>query len=140
MGADRAVPVPRIEQAFLAFSIVVTVVQCALLLNGAAPFRDLVTPYTGWVGAMPYMMAGATGPSLYARRVRTAPIVRLALGIQSMILVLNAGFGIVDFAMFHTLQHDPNPMLRYSAARPIWTVVIPLAWAAALWRARPSEK
>jgi hypothetical protein len=140
MVSERAAPVPRLEQAFLAFSIVITALQIIVMFAPGEPLRSAVTPYTGWLAALPYMMGAATWPSLYQRRVRTVPMVRLTMAIQSLLLLVNAVFGATDFAMFRHLADDPNPMLRYSPARPIWTVVIPLAWAAALWRARPVER
>jgi hypothetical protein len=90
------------------------------------------------VGAMPYMFALAGAPVLYLRgRVRTADVVRRYVKAQCTVLFVYAAYGVTDFAMFHDMRDPANPMLHYSPVRPIWTVAVPIIWAAALWRARP---
>jgi hypothetical protein len=137
--AEATVAVPRVVKGFVIWSAALTVAQLMELSDVARPFRELVTPYTGWVGAMPYMFALAGAPVLYVR-VRTAGVVRRYIRAQCIVLLLYVVFGVGDFAMFHNIRDASNPMLNYSLARPIWTVAIPIAWAIALWRARPSPE
>jgi hypothetical protein len=139
--ARAETPAPHVVKAFVICSVVLTVAQLMELSKWGGSLRDLVTPYTGWVGAMPYMFALAGAPVLYVPgRVRTADVVRRYINAQCMVLLLYAVFGVVDFSMFHTMRDESNPMLDYSPARPMWTIVIPIGWAIALWRARPPRE
>ena len=131
------VPVPRVERAFLVFSIAVTLLQYAVWLPPLTSILERLTPYAGWVFGLPYMTAAWMWPSVYQARVRTVQTTRVTLSVQCLILLIYAAYGVADFVMFHSLRNDANPMLRYSPVRPVWTVLIPVVWAAALWRARP---
>jgi hypothetical protein len=51
-------------------------------------------------------------------------------------MAIGAVWGVVDFWMFGALQSDSSPWLRYHPLRPLWTIVMPLAWAVFLWRER----
>jgi hypothetical protein len=137
---DTAVPVSAVERVFLVFSLAVTAVQCVVYLPPLRTLWEVITPYAGWVFGMPYMTAAFMWPSIYNRPVRTVQTLRVTLSIQTLILLIYAAYGVSDYLMFRHLLDDPSPMLRYSPVRPIWTVVIPMIWAVALWRARPAAR
>lgn len=130
--------VPRPVQVFLAFSAAVTILELLALAEIFRWLQETLVPFTGWVGAMPYMFALAAWPA-FLRGRRDAPDVKARgtyLRAQCVTLAIATAFGIVDFFLFSGLQESSNPWLRYSPLRPLWTVVTPTAWCVVLWRER----
>jgi hypothetical protein len=85
------------------------------------------------IGSWPGLFKGA-GYSIDAntlRRYLTGACVTMAIGVV---------WGVVDFWMFGALQSDSSPWLRYHPLRPLWTIALPFAWGAVLWKERARIK
>ena len=130
--ASGRVPVPFVVTAFAAFCALATLAQLLLLLSyrflpeTATSLTLCVTPFVGWLPAMPYMFALYWALHL---RWRPSPFAHLAaIGL----LALGAAFGAFDFFRHVGRETYGNPMLTASAWQPLWTVVLPLLWCGLL--------
>jgi len=130
--ASGLVPVPLVVTAFVAFCVLATLAQVLLLVSyrflpeAATSLTLLITPFVGWLPAMPYMFALYWALHL---RWRPKPFAHLAaIGL----LVLGAAFGAFDYLRHVGRETYGNPMLTASAWQPLWTVVLPLLWCGLL--------
>lgn len=130
--------IPRQVRIFLAFSVAASVFELLSFVPALEWLKEITVPFTGWVGAMPYIFTLGAWPSLFKRPGH--PIdpkaLRWYLTTACLVLAIGAAFGIVDFLVFGNLRNETSPWLRYSPWRPLWTVCVPLAWCVVLWNQR----
>jgi hypothetical protein len=97
------------------------------------PVQKSMVPFTGWVASAPYIFALGMWPGLLdrGRPQMEGPPLRRHLRFMACLLFFYAAFGAF---MFLTGGPDDsqNPWLRVSAWQPVWTVLVPGAWAAFL--------
>ena len=129
-------------KVFLAFSAALSLLELTTLVPALIWLKQTTVPFTGWGGNMPFFFACGSWPGLFKgagysidastfRRYLTGTCLTMAIGVA---------FGVVDFWMFHTLQSDSSPWLRYHPLRPLWTIALPLAWGVVLWKERTRIK
>ena len=130
--AGGRVRVPYVVTAFAAFCVVATLAQVLLLLSyrflpeAATSLTLSVTPFVGWLPAMPYMFALYWALHL---RWRPSPFAHLAaIGL----LAFGAAIGAFDCVRHIGRETWGNPMLTVSAWQPLWTVALPLLWCGLL--------
>ena len=113
---------------FAAFSAMVGVGQLWLTFVGPKPWRDAAVPYTGWSGLMLYLFC-----LVPASQLIFAPdgVPRARRGIPAMLLLF-AAFGLGSYLFLGGKDNFHNPYLTVSPWQPVLTVVLPIAWAAAL--------
>jgi hypothetical protein len=127
---------------FLAFSAALSLLELTTFVPGLMWLKQTTVPFTGWGGNIPFFFAIGSWPGLFKgagysidantlRRYLTGACVTMAIGVV---------WGVVDFRMFGALQSDSSPWLRYHPLRPLWTIVLPLAWAVLLWNERSRIK
>jgi hypothetical protein len=123
--------------AFLVFALAVTafdVLVVALATSGLSAVRHLqerVVPYTGWVPSMCYAFSLYFGFSaLQTGNARNRTSVLLFPAMQ-------AAFGVVAWFGMGGARVSPNPYLRISPWRPLWTIALPLVWLALLVAFKP---
>lgn len=130
--------VPPAIKAFLVFSAALSLLMLTTLVPGLKWLVEAATPFTGWGGNMPFFFAIGSWPGLFkgAAYPLDAITLRRYLTGACVTMTIAVVFGIVDWWMFHTLQSESNPWLRYHPLRPLWTIVLPLAWAVVLMTER----
>jgi hypothetical protein len=125
---------PPVElTALLVFSALVSAYDLLGLVD--APFiEDLhraTVPYTGWLASFPYMFLLYSLVTIWRRNSPASAL----LGMRKyaiLILLIAVGLGLAEGIRKDRLSSDPNPYLQHAPLRPLYTVVLPLAWAAAL--------
>jgi hypothetical protein len=123
---------PLVVTAFAAFCVLATLSQVLLLLSyrflpeAASSLSRRITPFLGWLPAMPYMSA-----LYWALYLRWRPNFFVHLAALTF-LMLGAAFGAFDFLRHLGRENYGNPMLTVSAWQPLWTVVLPLLWCGLL--------
>lgn len=124
LGADAVLA------AFLVFAATVTVV------DDVAPrhIREWYLPHTGWVPSGPYM---ATLFFVVLALSSGHPAHRALAVIPFMIIQL--AFGAHEW-LTEGVRESTNTYLRQSAFRPLWTVVVPIAWIALLVLVKPKPR
>jgi hypothetical protein len=128
-------PVPVSIKVFLAFSAVVSLLDLTILVPGLIWLKQAVTPFTGWGGNVPFFFALGTWPGLFKGGGYSidAKTLRRYLTLACFMMAVGVLVGGVDFWMFGDLRSDENPWLRYHPLRPLWSMVLPLAWGIVLW-------
>lgn len=115
----KRLPFPLV--AYLAFVIVVTIVDLVTTFSGPKSIKYALVPITGWNMSTVYMFSIPFAASLCIQpsiKMRNALLWFLSLQIV---------FGLTDFF----IPHDDgfgNPYLMVSPWRPVWTVLIPIIW------------
>ena len=125
--------------AFLVFALVVTafdvlaVVLAPFGLPAVRHLQERVVPYTGWVPSMCYAFSLYFGFSaLQTGNARNRTAVLLFPAMQ-------AAFGVLAWFGMGGARVSPNPYLRVSPWRPLWTIALPLAWLALLMAFKPGS-
>jgi hypothetical protein len=140
-GADRiidtvgrvAMSIPRLMRAgqplVLLFAVFATLVSAADLwlgLLGPERIKAALIAYTGWVPSSTYLFAAIMGWLLVATGDRRR-VMRLWLVVPLLIGVVSG------YRSYASRGEDfGNPYLRVSGWQPVWTMLIPTAWAALL--------
>lgn len=127
--------VPKSIKLFLAFSAAVSLLELSTFVPALRWVRETATPFLGWGGNMPFFFALGSWPGLFkgAGYSIDAKALRRYLTLACVIMAIGVATGAVDFWMFGSLQSDENPWIRYHPLRPLWTIVLPLAWGTLLW-------
>jgi len=135
-------PVPVSIKIFLAFSAAVGLFELTAFVPALRWLRETVTPFIGWGGNMPFFFAIGSWPGLFkgAGYSIDAKTLSRYLTLACVIMAIGVATGAVDFWMFGNLRSDDNPWLRYHPLRPLWTIVLPLAWGIFLWTVRARIK
>jgi hypothetical protein len=128
---ERSVHRARIVlTAYLAFAMV-ALILCAASLFWKA-LGELLVPLTGWTGLFVYLWTVFFALHALYQPNRTTFL--LVVRVLGMITAIEACHTTYHAMMAWTGQPDfGNPYLIYHPARPLMTVVIPAAWATALW-------
>ncbi len=113
---------------FGVFSIVITLSELWLTFAGPKLWQEAVIPYTDWIFCAPYMFSiSFTWQAIFAQDVN----LKARLGPITVLLF----YTISGLCMYLWTRQQPNfhnPYLTASPWQPVWTVVLPLAWAAVL--------
>jgi hypothetical protein len=131
-------PVPKSIKVFLAFSAAVSLLELTIFVPQLTWLKGTVTPFMGWAGNMPFFFALGSWPGLFkgAGYSIDAKTLRRYLTFACFLMAIGVAAGAVDFWMFGSLRSDENPWIRYHPLRPLWTIVLPLAWGIVLWIVR----
>ena len=124
---DHLTTAPPEIVLFAVFAIAVSVGQFWLTFMGPKMWREAVAPYTGGTGLMPYLFC-----VIFACRIIFAGDrdLKTRYGITALLL-LGGVFGAGAYLMRPRVNFH-NPYLTFSPWQPVWTVALPLAWAALL--------
>lgn len=135
-------PVPVSIKIFLAFSAALSLLELSVLVPALTWLKEMVTPFMGWGGNMPFLFALGSWPGLFKGRGHSisAKTLRHYLTGACMLMAIGVVMGGVDYWMFSHLRSDDSPWLRYHPLRPMWTIVLPLAWGIVLWTERARIK
>lgn len=127
----RIVAAPWILLAYTFFAAAVSFADLLLRPLTSESFRSQLVPYTGWSASGFYSFTLFFACLLiYQRSARTS--VRFGIAIQ---LLLSIAFGSLHFFRSST-ETFGNPYLTVSPWRPVWTMLIPCVWLAALYSPR----
>jgi len=125
--------------AFLVFALALTasdvlaVVLAPLGLTAVRHLQERAVPYTGWVPSMCYAFSLYFGSSaLFTGNARNRTAVLLFPAMQG-------AFGVLAWFGMGGARVSPNPYLRVSPWRPLWTIALPLAWLALLMAFKPGS-
>lgn len=119
---------PPVLLAYIAFAISVSLIDFLLLPLAPESFRIGLNPYTGWLVSGVYFGTVAFAIALvYERRWRQ--VLRFGLVAQ---LCLSIGLGLFQAAQVGR-EDFGNPYLTISPWQPLWTVLLPALWIAALY-------
>jgi hypothetical protein len=101
-----------------------------------------IVPFTGWVASAPYIFALGMWPGLLdrGRAQMGGPELRRHLRFTAWLLCFYAAFGAFMF-LSGGPDYSYNPWLRVGVWQPLWTVLVPGAWAGfLLWCVRWPER
>jgi hypothetical protein len=122
---------PLEMKVFSIFSVIVTMLGCALPVFGPEHLWEAVVPFTGWLPGLGYMFGlFFTFALIYSK----LPPGRLRIGIIAP-LALQIIFGLLVMAK-QPANNFGNPYLTVSPWQPVWTIVIPALWIAMLFTPR----
>jgi hypothetical protein len=135
-------PVPVSIKIFLTFSAAVSLLELSIVVPALTWLKEMFTPFMGWSGNMPFLFAIGSWPGLFKGRRYSidAKALRHFLTGACMLMAIGVVMGGVDYWMFSDLRSDESPWLRYHPLRPLWTMVLPLAWGIFLWIERARIK
>ena len=126
--------VPPALFLYLIFVIIVTIFNIVTGFFGPENLREALMPITGWDMSTCYMFS-----VFFVVTCCRYP----SLGARSTILAflwLTVLFGVIDILLpWRKDFYDPNPYLRVSPWRPLWTIVIPIVWIIILRTRRITE-
>ncbi len=117
------------QSVVLLFALFATLVSAAdlwLSFLGPKPIKAALIAYTGWAPSSPYLFGAMMAWMLVAMGDRRR-VMRLWMVVP---LLIGAVFSYVSFT--GPGEDFGNPYLRVSRWQPVWTMVIPAAWAASL--------
>ena len=119
------VSAPLELRAFAVFSLVVVTADFGIEHFGSKHLHEVLIPLTGWVASMPYMFSIFFVFSLmFTRDYRQ----RFVIDFQLLLQII---YGLWQLSRIRTDNFN-NPYLTVSHWQPIWTILIPLLWIAAL--------
>jgi hypothetical protein len=124
----------RLARTFFWFGAAAAIIDITMTFAPPLlPLQKSLVPFTGWVGSAPYIFALGMWPGLLdrGRPQMDGPDVRRHLRFSACLLFFYAAFGAFMF-LNGGPEHASNPWLRVSAWQPIWTVLVPGAWASLL--------
>lgn len=125
--AGNVTAAPAALLAYVAFAVVVTFWDCALLLHLTQEWHASAVPFTGWNASTFYAFSIVFAVALIFQHRRRR---QMTLSI-TILLVVQIAYGI-----FQLCQADRpnfgNPYLTVSPWRPVWTILIPTTWIVVL--------
>ena len=129
--AEPLLAAPWMLRAYVFFAVTVTIADYALLPFAPASFRAWLVPYTGWVACMFYSYT-----IFFALMLVYQPRGRRAMrSAVTLMLLLQIVCGVCEYSL-RSMETFGNPYLTISAWRPVWTIIIPGLWIAALYLPR----
>ena len=115
--------------AFTIFCIAITAFTFAEMFSRA--LSDRMTPLLGGNPGGSYIFLIYASVVFWRRSFPAKALLNIRW-FAFAILLIGVVFGVIDYQRSHGFVNDPSPYVRYDPRRPLFTILLPVAWALVL--------